>query len=197
MEETPEQPLLRAPSQQTAVNVGAPAQRTGSTRAYKVAGITLLACVLIVGQAAIAYFLLSQRSDIKSLQDQSKNLKEEMTKGQSASMPMRMHTGMAAVHLQMADVEETSTGSPVPHESTMCQLEASGLKPVDVPGFRPVCDERGFYRTMQCWQQQCWCVDAVTGAEIPNTMASGPVQCNRAMFTGGMVQFQPLTDADA
>lgn len=54
-----------------------------SSRAYKVAGITLLACVLIVGQAMIAYFLLSQRNDIKSLEEQSNNLKAELTKGRS------------------------------------------------------------------------------------------------------------------
>lgn len=52
-----------------------------SSRAYKVAGITLLACVLIAGQAMIAYFLLSQRSDIKSLEEQSNNLKSEIMRG--------------------------------------------------------------------------------------------------------------------
>lgn len=54
-----------------------------SSRSYKVVGITLLACVLIAGQAMIAYFLLSQRSDIKSLEEESDNLKSELTKGRS------------------------------------------------------------------------------------------------------------------
>lgn len=49
-----------------------------SSRAYKVAGITLLACVLIAGQAMTAYFLLSQGSDIKSLENQNKNLESQM-----------------------------------------------------------------------------------------------------------------------
>lgn len=54
-----------------------------SSRSYKVAGFTLLACVLIAGQAIIAYFLLSQRSDIKSLEEQNHNLHAELTEGRS------------------------------------------------------------------------------------------------------------------
>lgn len=50
------------------------------------AGLTLLACVLIAGQAMIAYFLLSQRSDLKSLEEQSNNLKAELTKGRSGGV---------------------------------------------------------------------------------------------------------------
>lgn len=55
--------------------------RSGSNRAYKVAGVTLLACVLIAGQAMIAYFLLNQKAEIKSLEEQSDNLRSEMNKG--------------------------------------------------------------------------------------------------------------------
>ncbi|KAF1375531.1 hypothetical protein PFLUV_G00221170 [Perca fluviatilis] len=77
--ETQNQPLLAATNQQAAFN----AQGGRSSRAYKVAGITLLACVLIVGQAMIAYFLLSQRGEITSLKEQSNNLQSQMTKGRS------------------------------------------------------------------------------------------------------------------
>lgn len=52
-----------------------------SSRSYKVAGFTLLACVLIAGQAITTYFLLSQRSDIKALEEQNDNLHSEMTNG--------------------------------------------------------------------------------------------------------------------
>lgn len=54
-----------------------------SSRAYKIAGITLLACVLIAGQVMTAYFLLSQRSDIQSLEEQNNNMNAELTKGRS------------------------------------------------------------------------------------------------------------------
>ncbi len=54
-----------------------------STRAYKVAGFTLLACALIAGQAITAYFLLSQRGEIRSLEEQNKNQEVMMTRGGS------------------------------------------------------------------------------------------------------------------
>lgn len=54
-----------------------------SYRAYKVAGITLLACVLIVGQVMTAYFLLTQKNEIKSLEEQSNKIKSDMTRGRS------------------------------------------------------------------------------------------------------------------
>lgn len=57
-----------------------------STRAYKVAGFTLLGCVLIMGQGMIVYFLYSQKSDIKSLQEQSHKLNTEMTNQRSGEV---------------------------------------------------------------------------------------------------------------
>lgn len=54
--------------------------RRGSSRAYKVAGITLLACVLMAGQAMITYFLLSQSADIRSLESQSDSLRFQLNR---------------------------------------------------------------------------------------------------------------------
>lgn len=57
------------------------ARRRGSTRAYKVAGVTLLVCVLIAGQAMVAFFLLSQKGEIRALEEQSDSLRSQMTRG--------------------------------------------------------------------------------------------------------------------
>lgn len=57
-----------------------PPSRARPTRAYKVAGFTLLGCVLVIGQVVIAYILLTQRSEIQALKTQSNNLKTEMVK---------------------------------------------------------------------------------------------------------------------
>lgn len=54
-----------------------------STQAYKVAGLTLLACVLIAGQVMTAYFVLSQKNDIKSLEDQNNKLQTQVSRGNS------------------------------------------------------------------------------------------------------------------
>ncbi|XP_018550783.1 CD74 molecule, major histocompatibility complex, class II invariant chain b [Lates calcarifer] len=199
--ETPTQPLIGTTSQQTAVDVGAPAQGGRSTRAYKVAGLTLLACVLIMSQAMIAYFLLSQRNDIKSLEEQSNNLKTQLTKGTSVSVPVRMQMPMAALPEMMDDsVDEESstktTGKTVPQQATNCQLEAAGRKPVQVPGFFPACDERGFYQAQQCYMRKCWCVDPVNGNQIPGSLTDGSARCGAAVRHGGISTMLTLADAD-
>uniref|UniRef100_A0A3B4ZQU8 Thyroglobulin type-1 domain-containing protein n=1 Tax=Stegastes partitus TaxID=144197 RepID=A0A3B4ZQU8_9TELE len=183
--ETQTQPLLRASSQQAA--------QGSSTRAYKIAGITLLACVLIVGQAMTAYFLLSQRSDIKSLEEQNNKLQTVMTKGRSASVPLRMHMPMNTLTALADDAsDEVKKKSPTldPSQATNCQLEALGLKPVQVPGFRPTCDERGLYKTRQCYMMQCWCVDPVSGQQVP----CAEKQPAASVFSGGMSELLTVPD---
>ncbi|XP_060896099.1 insulin-like growth factor-binding protein 1 [Labrus mixtus] len=196
--ETQYQPLVGAPNQQTALNE--PAQGGRPSRAYKVAGLTLLACVLIAGQAMVAYFLLSQGSDIKSLEEQNNNLQAQLLKGRSNSVPMRMHMPMNALS-DMLDVsadEETSTkaqGKDAP-EATECQLEASGLKTVPVPGFRPKCDERGLYRPQQCFMGNCWCVNQASGNEIPGSLTRGPARCGANYLIGGRSKVLSLPEVD-
>ncbi|XP_035519243.1 insulin-like growth factor-binding protein 2 [Morone saxatilis] len=189
--ETPNQPLLRA----SAAEGGRP------SKAYKVAGITLLACVLIAGQAMVAYFLLSQRSDIRSLEEQSNNLKAALTKGRSVSAPIRMDMPMNALPKMMDDFvdEEASTGAPeksAPQPATDCQLEAAHLKAVQVPGFQPSCDERGLYKAQQCYIKHCWCVNPVNGQQIPGSLREGPVRCRAPVFAGSMSKVLTLPDVE-
>lgn len=176
--EVPTQPLIGG---QTVINV--PAQSGRSSKAYKVAGITLLACVLLVGQAMIAYFLLSQRGDIKALEQQNNNLKSEMTKGRSVAVPMHMPMNSLPMLSEDSLEEDSSTGAPektVSPQATDCQLEAAGVKTMSVPGFRPTCDSRGLYMPQQCFGGYCWCVSPLNGQMIPNTMTQGHVRCSAA-----------------
>ncbi|XP_030603322.1 CD74 molecule, major histocompatibility complex, class II invariant chain b [Archocentrus centrarchus] len=197
--ETPTQPLIGAASHETAINVGAPAQSGRSSRAYKVAGLTLLACVLIVGQAMTAYFLLSQKSDIQSLEDQNKKIQTQMTKGSSVSVPMKMHVPMNAMVLNDFTDKEASTGTPDDSNppATSCQLEAAGVKLVQVPGFRPACDERGLYKAQQCYMGHCWCVNTATGEQIPGSELQGEARCNLPLLRGSMSKVMTLPDVDA
>uniref|UniRef100_A0A3Q0RWT6 Thyroglobulin type-1 domain-containing protein n=1 Tax=Amphilophus citrinellus TaxID=61819 RepID=A0A3Q0RWT6_AMPCI len=190
--ETPTQPLIGAASHETAINVGAPAQSGRSSRAYKVAGLTLLACVLIVGQAMTAYFLLSQKSDIQSLEDQNKKIQTQMTKGSSVSVPMKMHVPMNA----MVSTHHLSPPTSDP-PATSCQLESAGVKLVQVPGFRPACDERGLYKAQQCYMGHCWCVNTATGEQIPGSELQGEAKCNLPLLRGSMSKVMTLPDVDA
>uniref|UniRef100_A0A3Q3WLG9 Thyroglobulin type-1 domain-containing protein n=1 Tax=Mola mola TaxID=94237 RepID=A0A3Q3WLG9_MOLML len=178
--ETPSQPLIR---DRTAGNVEANNGR--SSRAYKVAGIVLLACVLIVGQAMIAYFLLSQRNDMKSLEEQNKNLQSELKKGRSAAAPIRMPVNTFPELMSVSMDTKCITLSPLtaPPTATACQLEAAVDKPAGPPGFRPACDELGFYRAEQCYMKHCWCVNTATGAVIPGSQSDGHATCSTALTT--------------
>ncbi|XP_076599270.1 CD74 molecule, major histocompatibility complex, class II invariant chain b [Chaetodon auriga] len=195
--ETQTQPLIGS---QAAINVPS-AQNGRSSKAYKVAGLTLLACVLIAGQAMIAYFLLSQRSDIRSLEEQNDNLKTELTRGRSGqgakfssvvdAVPVRMHVPMKALPALMDDSvdEEASTGIPEKPEhvqATDCQLEAAGLKAVQVPGFRPSCDERGLYLAKQCYGGLCWCVNPANGMTVPGSVNKNSGSCSEPVLTGSL-----------
>ncbi|XP_029926535.1 CD74 molecule, major histocompatibility complex, class II invariant chain b isoform X2 [Myripristis murdjan] len=196
------EPLIRAPSH-TAVAVGEQAGRS-STRAYKVAGLTLLACVLIAGQALVAYFVLSQRGDIQSLKDQNNNLRDELKKGSSAAVPMQAHRPMSIMPMLTDDFteEEASTETPgkkaASQQDTECQLQAAGLKPMQLPSFRPACDEQGRFRAQQCWMDQCWCVDPATGTQITGSLRHGPVRCaagiRPAAATGRLAKMLTVPD---
>ncbi|KAM8858460.1 uncharacterized protein AB9W97_019020 isoform 2-T2 [Spinachia spinachia] len=161
--QTQNQPLLAATSQQ-AVN----AQGGRSSRAYKVAGLTLLACVLITGQVVTTYFVLSQRSDLKSLQDESSNLQSRLSASRSAAVPKHMSMNAFSKVLDVVDKEASTevTDQTVPQHATDCQLEEAGQKPLRVPGFRPACDERGLYRPEQCFAGHCWCVSPADGQVV-------------------------------
>ncbi|KAK5908719.1 hypothetical protein CgunFtcFv8_016752 [Champsocephalus gunnari] len=179
------QRLLPAPTQQAEIN----GQGVRPSRAYKVAGLTLLACVLIVGQATIAYFLFSQQGDIKSLKVQNENLNSKLSNGRSVAGSVRMHIPMNTFpKLLDLTTEEDSTEvqeKKVPREATQCHLEAAGVKPVEIPGFQPNCDERGLYRAQQCFLESCWCVDTATGQEISGSLTKGLASCDAPVFTAG------------
>uniref|UniRef100_A0A3B3XLR5 Thyroglobulin type-1 domain-containing protein n=1 Tax=Poecilia mexicana TaxID=48701 RepID=A0A3B3XLR5_9TELE len=187
--EIPTQPLL----DQTVVNVGPPAQGPSSSRAYKVAGLTLLACVLIMGQAAIAYLLVNQGNDIKNLQDQNNNMNMKMTNGGSASVPVRMHIPMSpAMEMMDTTMEEESSGTKKPTTPiTQCQLEAAGVNPGPIPGFQPRCDKLGRYEPQQCFQGQCWCVNPADGQPIPEDKS-----CMRPAFSGGLMTLNQDLETD-
>lgn len=173
------QTLLHSPSQPAAANGGR------STHTYKVAGLTVLACVLVMSQTMIIYFLVTESHDIKSLQEERHNLEEQLMKGSSASVRGQLPSSFGTLTFD----EKSSTGAPettVSPQATQCQLEASGAKPAQVPGFRPQCDGRGLYQLQQCFMQACWCVNPATGEQLPGSLSEEEVTCSKAVHTAGL-----------
>ncbi|XP_055791543.1 CD74 molecule, major histocompatibility complex, class II invariant chain b [Salvelinus fontinalis] len=181
MSEPERQPLVGASSEQTAINVGTTAEGSNK-RAFKIAGFTLLACLLIAGQALTAYFVLGQKNDLKDLQEESKSLKKELSQGHAAAVPMKLHVPMNTMPLLIDGSADEGTSTQGPKEGsgspTQCQLESTGLKPASIESFRPQCDEQGNYLLQQCLDATplCWCVDA-SGKQLSGTLTSGPARC--------------------
>uniref|UniRef100_A0A3P8XGE1 Thyroglobulin type-1 domain-containing protein n=1 Tax=Esox lucius TaxID=8010 RepID=A0A3P8XGE1_ESOLU len=189
MAEAQHEPLIRAPSEQTAINVGTTAGGSNK-RAFKIAGFTLLACLLIAGQALTAYFVLGQKGDIKNLEEQANSLKKELSKGRSVAVPMKQHASMNSMKLMDDDsTDETSTHVHKEDGSaTKCQLEAAAAEHLGLKSFQPQCDEDGNYKLQQCWADKglCWCVDT-SGKALPGTIRSGPALCGAKSGFGHMM----------
>ncbi|KAI4873217.1 hypothetical protein NFI96_010545 [Prochilodus magdalenae] len=173
MSDPQEGPLLRAPS------VSEP---TGSSNkhALKVTGLTLLAVVLIAGQAFTTYMVFSQKERLTTLESHSARLEELGRRATVMRSPMKMALPMNSLPLFMDDaVTEEKASTPAPKkELTQCQKEAAGLVKVNVPAFKPSCDENGDYTAEQCWtvSNKCWCVDK-NGAMLQDSMVDGPAKC--------------------
>ncbi|XP_035382886.1 CD74 molecule, major histocompatibility complex, class II invariant chain b [Electrophorus electricus] len=179
--ETPQGPLLRSQSQENDVPAGS--QRGGSNRqAFKVAGLTLLATVLIVGQAFTAYMVYSQKDKLNTLERRSDRLEELSRRPSVMRAPMKMAVPMKTLPLVLDELntkDMKTSSSPAPKKDTMtqCQKQAAGLTSAD--SFKPQCDENGDYLPQQCLTSPnlCWCVDK-RGVMVPETAAQGPAQCN-------------------
>ncbi|KAJ7996422.1 hypothetical protein DPEC_G00236910 [Dallia pectoralis] len=176
------EPLIQAPSEQTIIHVGT-TPRGSNKRALMIAGITLLACLLIAGQALTAYFVLGQKNDIKDLEHQANNLNKELNKGRSVAVAMKQHASMNSMKLMDDDSSDEKTSTEVHTKdgsATKCQLEAAGR-----PQFPPQCDEDGNYKLQQCSGEMgiCWCLDS-NGNVLKETVSSGPVVCGAKSGVG-------------
>ncbi|KAG7484554.1 hypothetical protein MATL_G00050580 [Megalops atlanticus] len=182
MAEQQNEPLLAPPAEGTVVNMGTP-RDDSSKKAFRVAGFTVLACLLIAGQALTAYFVLSQKTQITNLEQQSDSLKKELNRRPSggSSASKAMHMPSYNLPMMIDDASEQLKPQGDPSLLTKCQQEASAPQ-TDSTGFRPMCDRQGGYMPMQCWRSTglCWCVSK-DGVKIADTVTSGIPSC------GGMV----------
>nr|AAI10100.1 Iclp2 protein [Danio rerio] len=173
-----ETPLI---SDQSSVNMGP--QPRNKNQALKVAGVTLLAGILIAGQAFTAYMAYSHKEQLNALERRGDRL-HEISRKSAMRAPLKMHLPMSSLALKYEDDTKENKDSPPsspkpePKVLTQCQKEAAGEVKSLLPSFKPRCNENGDYLSQQCWEQTdfCWCVDK-NGVEIPDTLKEGPAQC--------------------
>ncbi|XP_016134174.1 CD74 molecule, major histocompatibility complex, class II invariant chain b isoform X1 [Sinocyclocheilus grahami] len=190
-------PLIRAPSEQTSINMGTRG-RSSNNQALKVAGVTLLAGILIAGQAFTAYMAYSQKEQLNTLERRSDRL-QEISRKSVMRAPLQMHLPMSSLALtyeeEPKEKKDSSSSNPKP-ELTQCQKEASGEVKSLLPSFRPRCDENGDYLAQQCWDKTdfCWCVDK-NGIEMPDSLTNGTAKC-QGFNSADVVVAVPLLGKD-
>ncbi|KAK2904092.1 hypothetical protein Q8A73_010749 [Channa argus] len=88
--------------------------RGGSnSRAFKVAGLTTLACLLLASQVFTAYMVFSQKQQIHSLQKNSDRMSKQLTRSSQAVAPMRMHMPMNSLPLLADFTSDEDTKTPL------------------------------------------------------------------------------------
>ncbi|KPP57204.1 invariant chain-like protein 14-1-like [Scleropages formosus] len=193
MAEVQNEPLLGAPGGETVVTVrSADGDSAANKKAFKVAGFTVLACLLIAGQAISVYFVLNQRNKLGDLEQSFSKQLHHKPSGPSSyekvnvpinSMPMMMDDTI--------DQDDKKGPSLGPMQKPKCLREAM----LTSHGHRPQCDMDGNYLPMQCQNKYCWCVDE-NGIPIPGSQGVGVVQCagNNAAGEMAMSSFGELTE---
>ncbi|XP_042566993.1 CD74 molecule, major histocompatibility complex, class II invariant chain b [Cyprinus carpio] len=188
-------PLIRAPSEQTSINMGT--QRRSNNQALKVAGVTLLAGILIAGQAFTAYMAYSQKEQLNTLERRSDRL-QEINRKSVMRAPLQMHLPMSSLALKYEEEpkEKKDSSTPKP-ELTQCQKEASGEVKSLLPSFHPRCDENGDYLAEQCWDKTdfCWCVDK-NGVEIQDSLTNTTDTKCQSFNSADKVVLEPLVGTD-
>ncbi|XP_071373425.1 CD74 molecule, major histocompatibility complex, class II invariant chain a [Centroberyx affinis] len=103
MDHSPEDAPLatgnRAGSEEALILPGRP-RGSSNSRAFKVAGLTTLACLLLASQVFTAYLVFNQKQEIHSLQRNSENMRKQLTRRAQAA-PMQMHMPMNSLPLLM------------------------------------------------------------------------------------------------
>ncbi|XP_016342607.1 H-2 class II histocompatibility antigen gamma chain-like isoform X2 [Sinocyclocheilus anshuiensis] len=173
-------------------------ETSSNNQALKVAGVTLLAGILIAGQAFTAYMAYSQKEQLNTLERRSDRL-QEISRKSVMRAPLQMHLPMSSLALtyeeEPKEKKDSSSSNPKP-ELTQCQKEASGEVKSLLPSFRPRCDENGDYLAQQCWDKTdfCWCVDK-NGIEMPDSLTNGTAKC-QGFNSADAVVAEPLLGKD-
>ncbi|XP_062857079.1 CD74 molecule, major histocompatibility complex, class II invariant chain a [Trichomycterus rosablanca] len=107
-------------------------RRNSNTKAVKVAGLTVLACLLLAGQAFTAFYVIGQKDHLNSLEQGQENLKKELTRRFSAA-PKMMHAPMSKMPL-LVGMDEDTPKTEVKKQQPLTKLQSSLLTPKEGSG---------------------------------------------------------------
>uniref|UniRef100_A0A3P8YJ07 Thyroglobulin type-1 domain-containing protein n=1 Tax=Esox lucius TaxID=8010 RepID=A0A3P8YJ07_ESOLU len=98
-------------------------RRTSNSRAFKVAGFTLLACLLLAGQGLTAYLVFNQRGQINDMQKNNDNMRKQL-RNRPPVAPVQMHMPMLNMPRLIDFSEEDSQTTK---NSPMTKLENTAV----------------------------------------------------------------------
>ncbi|XP_067103357.1 CD74 molecule, major histocompatibility complex, class II invariant chain a isoform X1 [Osmerus mordax] len=117
--------LLRAGSEEALVSPRAPPGGSNN-RAFKVAGLTVLACLLLASQGLTAYLVISQRGQIHNLQKNTDKMNKKITI-RSHVAPVQMHVPMNTMPL----LKDFSDEEPKEAQTPMSKLQFTAIVSVE------------------------------------------------------------------
>ncbi|XP_029297378.1 CD74 molecule, major histocompatibility complex, class II invariant chain a [Cottoperca gobio] len=94
----------------------APAASTGgssNSRAFKVAGLTTLACLLLASQVFTAFMVFDQKQQIHSLQKNSERLGKQLTRSSQAAASMRLPMNSLPLLMDFSNLDIKTTKKPL------------------------------------------------------------------------------------
>ncbi|XP_056139017.1 CD74 molecule, major histocompatibility complex, class II invariant chain a [Lampris incognitus] len=102
--------------------------RGGSnSRAFKVAGLTTLACLLLASQVFTAYLVFNQKGQINNLQKNSDNMRKQLLTRTNPVGPARMHMPMHSMPLLTVLAEDDGK----PAKTPMTKVEDTAIVSVE------------------------------------------------------------------
>uniref|UniRef100_A0A4W5LAR5 CD74 molecule, major histocompatibility complex, class II invariant chain a n=1 Tax=Hucho hucho TaxID=62062 RepID=A0A4W5LAR5_9TELE len=94
--------------------------RASNSHAFKVAGFTVLACLLLAGQALTAYLVFNQRGQIHDMQKSNNNMRKQLRNRPPVVAPVKMQMPMLNT-ARLIDFTDEDAKTP------MTNLEATAI----------------------------------------------------------------------
>ncbi|XP_024238411.1 H-2 class II histocompatibility antigen gamma chain isoform X1 [Oncorhynchus tshawytscha] len=94
-----------------------------NSRPLKIAGFTVLACLLLAGQAFTAYMVFNQRGQIHDMEKSNDNMRKQLRNRPPAVAPVQMHMPMLNMP-QLIDFTDEDTKT---EKTPMTKLEATAI----------------------------------------------------------------------
>ncbi|KAL0974032.1 hypothetical protein UPYG_G00214510 [Umbra pygmaea] len=114
--------LERAGSQDAILPIVQRRRGGSNSRAFKVAALTVLACLLLAGQALTAYLVFNQRGQIHDMQKSNDNIRKQI-RNRPPVAPVQMHMPL----LNMPRLVDFSEEEKSPKETPLTKLENTAV----------------------------------------------------------------------